>query len=533
MVKINQVDMSQITVPNKQVLYGNLFSYTINGIDAKKITIEADIRYGNLPKFSIVGLPSNTVKESKERVGAAIKNSGFRFALGKHTINLAPADIPKDGVSMDLPIALSILLASGELHSSQTDGIAFIGELSLNGKLRGVKGVLPIVMAAKNDNIKSIYLPEKNAEEAAIVEGIDVFGVSCLNEIVSILKGKKKIEPTKVNLDSVFAKKINYAFDMFDVKGQYQSKRALEVAAAGGHNVIMIGPPGSGKTMLAKRLTSILPQITLQEALQTTKIFSISGKMIGNKNGIVSKRPFRSPHHTISDIALIGGGSYPKPGEVSLAHNGVLFLDELTEFQKTVLEVLRQPLEDGVVTISRANASLCFPADFMLIASMNPCPCGYFGSPTESHSCNCNIYSIQRYRAKISGPLLDRFDIHIEVPSVKYDELSKIPSGEKSVAIQKRVNICRKVQSNRFKDIGIFSNSQMNPKHIRKYCVLNKQGNELLKNAIEKMGLSARAYDKILKVSRTIADLENSLEIKVEHIAEAVQYRSLDRKYWE
>jgi magnesium chelatase family protein len=411
------------------------------------------------------------------------------------------------------------------------DSYGIIGELSLDGILRPVRGVLPVAVAAWKDKLKGLILPWENAEEAAVIEGLNVYPVTSLNEAVNFLEGTISINPMEVDRQEIFAELDETMIDLFDVKGQFHVKRAIEVAAAGGHNLLMIGPPGSGKTMLARRIPTILPALNLDEALSTTKIHSVSG-LIGSKQGIITHRPFRSPHHTISDVALIGGGSFPKPGEVSLAHNGVLFLDELPEFKKNVLEVLRQPLEDGVVTISRATQSLEFPAKFMLVASMNPCPCGYYGSNIEGHTCSCPMAAIQRYRSRISGPLLDRIDIHIEVPAVKYDELSSIPTGEHSSVVRQRVNRCRDIQLERFGDSGIFCNAQMNPRQIRAFCILDAEGKQILKMAMEKMGLSARAYDRILKVARTIADLEGSELIRTPHVSEAVQYRSLDRKFW-
>jgi len=507
-------------------MISKVFSSAVFGIDAYIVEVEVDISSG-FPQFATVGLPEGAVKESKERVVSAIKNCRFKFPQKRITVNLAPADRKKDGSALDTPISIGILCASGLVELKKLSDYLILGELSLDGRIKGVKGTLPSAICVRNVGLRGIILPRENAPEAAVVNDIDVIAVDNLLEVIEFLQGTKEINPTTIDVQGIFSQNNTYNIDFQEVKGQEHVKRSLEVSAAGGHNVMMIGSPGTGKTMLARRLPSILPNLGFEEALETTKIYSVSG-LLPRNTSLISARPFRSPHHTISDAGLIGGGAIPKPGEVSLAHNGVLFLDELPEFRKNVLEVMRQPLEDGMVTISRASTSITYPCSFMLIAAMNPCPCGFYGD--QNKDCSCSPMQIQRYRSKVSGPLLDRIDIHVEVPSVRYKELSSDRAGEKSASIRERVNNARRIQTERFADLPIYSNSQMTPRLVRKYSKPDETGFSLLEKAIDKLGLSARAYDRILKVARTIADLEESENVHSHHISEAIQYRSLDRE---
>lgn len=508
-------------------MYSKIMTCVLQGLDGFRIEVESDIATG-LNSFNIVGLPDASIKESKERVRAAIGNSGYKFPLGRITINLAPANLKKEGSQLDLAIAISILTANGNIISPPKEDIAFIGEMSLDGRIIAIDGALPMIISLKELGFTKCIIPEDNKEECSLIDGIDIYPVNNLNQVVDFLNEKNKINPLDIYIDD-FEKYEDYPMDFKDIKGQENLKRAMEISAAGNHNLIMIGPPGSGKTMAAMRLPSIMPNLNFEESIECTKIYSVTGNLRENK--LIKNRPFRNPHHTSSSVALIGGGRIPKPGEISLAHNGTLFLDELPEFNKSTIEVLRQPLEEGNVTISRANASLTYPADFLLIAGMNPCPCGYYGQ--QNHQCTCTIPQIQRYLNKVSKPILDRIDIHVEVNPVKFKDLTeKTKKEESSKDIRKRVEKARNIQKDRFKDTNILYNSQMNSRDIEKYIKLDDELKKIAELAFHKYKFSARSFNKILKLSRTIADLEESEKIEKIHLLEAIRYRTVDEKYW-
>lgn len=509
-------------------MLAKVYSAAVIGVEAYEVEIEVNATSGGAV-IVVVGLPDTAVKESKDRVTTAVSNSGYHWHRGRITINLAPADVKKEGPSFDLPIALGMIAASEDLNLETARDFCFVGELALTGAIRPVKGVLPIAIAAKQLGKKALFVPEANAREAAVVEGIDVYGVQNLREVYEALKSGQMPLPTRENIDALFESHGEYDVDLADVKGQRSVKRALEIAAAGGHNLMMIGPPGSGKSMLSKRIPTIIPPMTLDEAIETTKIHSICG-LLDPKNSFVATRPFRAPHHTISDAGLLGGSMNPTPGEISIAHNGVLFLDELPEFKRSTLEVMRQPLEDGKVTISRAAGSMTFPAEFMLVTAMNPCPCGYFGDPKRA--CRCSPRKVEQYRQRISGPLLDRIDLHIEVPAVAYKDLANGDPGEPSEVVRKRVSAARRNQQKRLGKGKITCNARMSSRQIKAHCALDEAAQELLKMAMNELNFSARAHDRILKVARTIADLANAEAIQPQHLSEAIQYRTLDRNLW-